>query len=663
MAFSQKGLHQHWVLMTEQEKSDQRGAMADTISEIETLLRQGKPDRAEALLVKESKAEPHNFDVLRLLGVACVQQRKHEEAAGFFEKALTIEPNSAPTHYNLGITLSVLKDYDEAINHIRRALEIEPDDADAHAGLGGLLVTIDQHEEAIVSLRRAVEINPDDALGHIKLGMTLQTLQHHEEALSSFRGALEIRPDDASIHNILGIALNNLMRSEEAVLSFQRAVEIRPDHPVANKNLGAALIFLDRSDEAISYLQRAVENAPDDAEAHNNLGIALNRSGQHEDGLSSSRRAIEINPESASAHMTLASCLSAVGNSKEAASAYETALGLCDSPEQKAECLYRLSELPKSTIAIDLLKSIDEVKSHELGGSKPEIMEDCQNRLAFARAQALENRGSYEQAWDGFVDANRELNSLYANDHEKNVKRNQAALSAALSWKVGERQTDAAAANIPISLFILGPSRSGKSSLEKLVGCLNGTKCGFESAMFSDIVRHASAGVEFANLEELCRLPKELVREVSQAYLKELSGSVGDAKVFTNTSPAHIRDVGWISESVPSVRFVFVNRNREDTALRIFMKRFRKQTHHYAYDLDKIFEYLSWYQRMADAWMEKLPGNMMHISYEDMIANPEETLASVAQFCGLDSPTDMVPRLAGDVGCSEHYRKFLAMDG
>ena len=648
--------------MTAQEKeTGQQSAQAETISQAEKLLRQGKPDRAEAVLQKLLDEKPNHFDTLHLLGVANNHQRKLEKAIGFFKSALKINPQSAQTHYNLGVTFSFLKKYDRAIGNLRQALEIEPDDADAHAALGGVLFAIDEHEEAATSFRRSAELDPDDVLKHLKLSKVLVILERHEEALSSFRRVLEIKPDDAEIHNTIGVTLYNLLRAEEAIQSFRQAVEIKPDHPGAYKNLGGALLLLDRYEEALPNCMRAVELTPDDAVAHINLGKAQNSVGRHEEALSSSRRALEIKHDMAEAHINIGCCLTSIGQPEEGAVAYESALNFCETTEQRAECLCQLSQLPIPPISIDLLESIDEVSESEWGGQDLKSAEHLKNNLRFARAQALDKLGSYREAWLGFVDANSKFNSLYKEEHKLVLKKNEAALKLARGWTFKERKATSIAKDNPLSLFILGPSRSGKSSLEKLVSRLDGVKCGYESSKLGDSIRRASQSTEVSNLGELDQFPNELGQRISELYATDLYKIAGQEEVFTNTNPAHIGDVGWIAESIPSARFIFINRNREDIALRIFMTLYLKHANYYAYNIDKIFNYISWYYQMADVWKNKLPEITMVLSYEEIIANPKNILQNVAQFCGLYPPTDVEPRLAGDSGCSEPYREFLKM--
>jgi len=77
----------------------------DVINEALGLLRGGNSSAAESLLAGIVDQDPDNFDALRLRGIACHLQEKHEDAVGFLKEALSVDPGSAQTHYNLGVAL------------------------------------------------------------------------------------------------------------------------------------------------------------------------------------------------------------------------------------------------------------------------------------------------------------------------------------------------------------------------------------------------------------------------------------------------------------------------------------------------------------------------------------------------------------------------------
>jgi hypothetical protein len=210
-----------------------------------------------------------------------------------------------------------------------------------------------------------------------------------------------------------------------------------------------------------------------------------------------------------------------------------------------------------------------------------------------------------------------------------------------------------------LSLFIVGPSRAGKSTLERLVAQLAGTKRGFESRLVEPAARRTSQQSGLLTVADPAGLPRSLDGRFREIYLEELRDFAEGARIVTDTHPGLIGSVGRIAATIPLARFIFVRRHLDDVALRMFMKPYRAGNH-YAYDLATIFEHLSLYDEMSDLWIERFPSLTMSVEYEQMVADPAGTLARVARFCGASMPDAPLPKLRDDSGCAAPYPGLIA---
>jgi predicted O-linked N-acetylglucosamine transferase (SPINDLY family) len=116
--------------------------------------------KAEQALRAEVAAHPDYTNAHNTLGVALVNQGRHEEALASFLAALRIDDRHVEANNNAANALSTLGRAEEAIPYLRRALEIDPQLADAHQNLGLVLHSLQRHEEAAASFARAVELAP-----------------------------------------------------------------------------------------------------------------------------------------------------------------------------------------------------------------------------------------------------------------------------------------------------------------------------------------------------------------------------------------------------------------------------------------------------------------------------------------------------------------------
>jgi hypothetical protein len=312
--------------------------------------------------------------------------------------------------------------------------------------------------------------------------------------------------------------------------------------------------------------------------------------------------------------------------------------------------LSELLQLPFGLVTVDILAELEKLR--------PDRNEDrslFDNSAAFIRAAALDRIGRHSEAWDQIVAANGKIWS--------GMQRGAAELSATQKANLSQLRDKSIkvfgdATGSPISLFILGPSRSGKTTMEMLVGTLDGVRRGYESPSVENAVQRTfqSAGLLTSKLFEV--LPPTLDASCREVYLREIAHRCKGAKVFTNTHPGRIHDVARVAASFPNVRFIFLKRNLDDNMLRIFMQRY-ETANPYAYDLTAIRDHLIWYHEMIDLLAGKLSGIARIVHYEEMVADPRGAQDMAAELCGLPSSAKPLPAVGNDADCGAPYRSLL----
>ena len=141
-------------------------------------------------------------------------------------------------------------------------------------------------------------------------------------------------------------------------------------------------------------------------------------------------------------------------------------------------------------------------------------------------------------------------------------------------------------------------------------------------------------------------------------YVDLVRNFAGPGQIFTTTAPGIIGNINRAAQTLPNVRMVFVKRNIDDNALRIFMKQYRNGNSH-AYNVDNIRTYIKWYNEMIDLLHSRFPQISIVIQYEDLISKPEETLQTVSDLCGLDLLGSEIPIPGDDRGCAKPYLEWM----
>jgi tetratricopeptide (TPR) repeat protein len=609
---------------------------------------QGRLSEAERYYQAVLAIDDRHFPSVHGLGVIRLQQGRHADAAPIFGRAINLNRKSAEAHHHLAVALTGIGRPQEAVGSFKRALAINPNFAEAHDGLGHSLQMLDRAEEAITEHEIALRLKPSYATAHNNLANALQKLGRSEAAIAHYEKALALWPTYPEAHNNLGMTLAKLGRLETAVTHYEKALASNPRYVHAHTNLGIVLAALERNDEAIVHYQKALALDPANGDVYDRLGRLLLRIGRADKALECYQQLIALQPDLADAHNGLGVALETIGRMDEAVHAFEKAIAVAP---RKGTGYCNLVAAKRLTADDPHFASMQGL-AREIGS----LGVDDQITLRFALSKVFDQLGDCAQSFGHLIEGNRLAISAHREDLRRAAERERMLLARLRANELPAASDDA---RYPISLFILGPSRSGKTTMERLVGILEGVEGGSENPVV-DVAIHRTfqrAGLPPSNYFEL--LPAEFHSLCCSFYLEELARRAGSARVVTNTHPARIGDAALVAGAFPNVRFICMKRNLEDNILRIFQHRYERGNF-YSYDLKAAREHVSWYNDMIDLLAAKIPQVVRIIRYEDMVADPAAALRVAAELCELSVTAGVLPAVGDDRGCAEPYRALLA---
>lgn len=578
-----------------------------------------------------------------------------EEASGFCEKVLKMDRKNPTALHLLGVVSHQAGNAERAARLLEKSLKSEPKNPDAQNYMGIVLAELGRLEPAERAFRRAVSLNPGFPEAYNNLGNTLKKKGKFATAMDSYEEALRLRPDYAEACNGLGGTLRETGEPEKAEAVLREALRIDPGHPEACLNLGNVLADLGRHDEAVNLYRQALEINPGLSDAHEYLTGALQSLGQPSETLHAARNWVRSEPQSARAQWVLGGALAAVEAFDEARAAYADALSRSDQPTLRARILFELSQLPgreADSAHLDEMQILLE-RVQELQAADPDT--DYPSQLGFGIGALLDKLGRVEEAWQAFVTANERLDRICREGWADDEAIRAGYLDRARSWSGKLRRESATNSTLPVSLFILGPSRAGKSTIEKLAMSLEAVMPGHESLLISNCIQQASGQANAMGHGSPAVLDDQGHAAFLHAYEDAVRGFSGEYSAITYTHPSYILESGLLAETVPNARFVFVERDREDIALRIYMKLYNRNTNLYAYDRPKIEAYLDWYEAMCTAWVDVLGDGVIRVRYEDAVSQPEETRLRIARLCGLKETGVSLPELGDDRSVAGRY--------
>jgi tetratricopeptide (TPR) repeat protein len=455
-------------------------------------------------------------------------------------------------------------------------------------------------------------------------------------------------PDYWGAQHTLGVIHFDRAEFDQAYDRLARATLLSPDNPLTLAIFARTCLELRAFSLSQRMLDAAIGIAPDNPHVLFAHGEFFRCEDEFERAAEFYRRAIAADQDHQQARTALAACLRELGMLTEAARMLEAQLTL-----RTLEPLYELSSLPAAITRVDIIAEIG-----KLAPPPPHKTPEHRITTAFIRAITLHGRGRFADAWAQLLVANQLAIAGREAELEEQRSYERATLEAAQS-AAGRYRPRKAEPDRPTSLLILGPSRSGKSTLERLLATLDGVHPCFESRIFGDAVQFSFQDAGLLARRTLELLPPELHEGCRERYFVALREKNPSARVFSNTMPGLVSDAVRIAAVIPNVRFILVRRRLEDTLLRIFMKWY-KSGNVYSYDLHAARRHIFWYNEMMDILAVAFPDITLQIRYEDMIEKPAEVRAAAARLIRLDAPSRPALSLVDDRDCAAPYRSLLA---
>ena len=157
---------------------------------------------------------------------------------------------------NVGVAFLEQYRHDDAAASFRKALELAPDLALARANLAIALLNVPKLEEARDAARDAAARLPGVAQPQYVLGLATRGLGANEEAQAAFRAVLAMDPQDVGARVNLGQLLLQDRKYPEAIEHLRTAVAAEPFNATAVYNLGLALVRSGQTDEGQKTMER-----------------------------------------------------------------------------------------------------------------------------------------------------------------------------------------------------------------------------------------------------------------------------------------------------------------------------------------------------------------------------------------------------------------------
>lgn len=448
-----------------------------------------------------------------------------------------------------------------------------------------------------------------------------------------------------------GLVLSEKGDLAEALKFLLLANSVWPDQPMTIAALAQTQLNCGLVEQALDRTEHGLAIAPDHSELLYTRAEIFRGVARYAEAEPLYRRIIKHGPH-LKASIGLANCLLELGRARDAAELLESAVARWP---MAFEPVYELSSFPKAFLRCEPAALLERWTADTPEGVDPAS-------LAFAQSWALHHERRFEEAWQHLKRANQlvfdvERDAAHRDlDGKRQELRRLEGADSGIDWRAPSHRDDC-----PHVLFILGPSRSGKTTLESLLESC-GLIRGDESNLIATTVRDTLQGAGFVPFEAAEALPKHVREAFVAHYCAKVCELAGPGDCLTVTNPEIIADVPYLIGLIPNLRFMLVDRDANDLIFSIYQQHYARGNL-YAYCLQTTSAYVGWYRSMAALLRVRAPHLAAACTYEDLIERPRDVLASVGRLLGrnLEVRADYQAVFDGR-NCSAPYRERICAE-
>ncbi|HLK23864.1 MAG TPA: sulfotransferase [Caulobacteraceae bacterium] len=378
---------------------------------------------------------------------------------------------------------------------------------------------------------------------------------------------------------------------------------------------------------AAARLKRTLKLRPGLFPALFNLGRVSEQLGRWGDAIEAWRGALAERRDATDARFALAVALCTVGRIEAGVAEYRA---LADDARLGPQALARLALIRPDGVDDAELAAIDRLVRDGPPG-------ETGIGLRFALGEVLEARGRYDEAFAAFEAANRAKVRALAAAGPASDPRNAAALNARSIAQVQALMTEAFLSahrgdgvGDVAPIFIVGMPRSGSTLIEQIIASHPAVEGMGETPILAELLRQSRA------YDPAVAKEKGFFRRLGEAYLGAMRqrGWTRKLRLVDKTLESFLH-VGMLHLMFPRAVILESVRDPLDTCVACWRQLF---THgnETLYDLAQIGEAYRGYRQMMDHWAKVLPGRVVQVSNEALVADPEAQIRwLVTDACGL----------------------------
>ena len=390
-----------------------------------------------------------------------------------------------------------------------------------------------------------------------------------------------------------------LMRRQRFHSAFDIAASLNKDAPTDTGEIkrayAAAAFAVGNIEEAKDLYAQLAKNAPADHLIPISQGHIFNAIGERENAVAAFQRCISLKPAHGDSYWSLANTKSYRFDDDEIAS---------------------MQKIEES----DALSTLDRVQ------------------ICFALGKALEDKNLFDDAFSYYDRGNSLKLPTTHYDPVQLRKRVQAQIDVCTSELFESRQHVGVQNIDPI--FIVGLPRAGSTLLEQILASHSQVDGTMELHNVLDLAKRLRG--RDADQDGTPRYPailgdldNDLFAQFGAQFIDQTRIYRGSGQLFIDKMPNNFFHIGLIKLILPNAKIIDARRHPMACCFSGYKQLFG-EGQEFSYGLSQIGEYYKEYVRLMAHWDAVLPGHVLRVNHEDVVADLETQVHRILDYCGLE---------------------------
>ena len=582
--------------------------------------------------------------------------KRFAEALEDLAACLETSPDNTEALYMSAVCHRYRREFDESLALLGRLRGLQPEHGRAHQEEGHNFRDMGQLDRALSAYSRASRYNPaleaswreqleilakrGDEAGAAPVRAQLEFLKGLPKPLVAVmdlvaQGKL-LKAEDLCRrfmqkvpHNVEGMRLLadiglrlGVLDDAERLLAAARKLE--PDNIRAHVDYIQVLRKRQKFSQALEQATELLDRAPENPQFQSLYAIESMQTGDFDTSLAMFDKVLERLPGDPVTLTSKGHALKTRGNYQEAVDAYRAAIA---SAPQHGEAYYSLSNLKVYEFGDD------EIAQMHAQEQTSNLSHMDRVHLCFALGKAYEDKEDFESAFDYYARGNA-LKRAQSN-YDADKMTDELALQQALCTPSFFKKREGVGHDAPDPIFILGLPRAGSTLLEQILSShslVDGTLELPNILSLSQRLRRAgSAGYP----EILAELTVDDFASFGREFIESTRIHRQEAPFFIDKMPNNFRHIGLIHLILPNAKIIDARRHPMACCFSGYKQLFA-EGQEFTYDLGDAGRYYRDYVELMDHWDSVLPGKVLRVQYEDVVADIESQVRRILEFCGLE---------------------------